>query len=149
MLILTIGAIHASSVQARIIVEKKISANISYLYIWVWWSLTESPNLNTPILAIWDPTAKFNSHQYFRLYTSKSINMFAVHLWYLALLLDAYGRHYPKTALFRHWHFWPILPMQYHSNVVLSLQYTHGWGYFCSPNIGVWKSIHPATDRLL
>ena len=46
-------------------------ANISYLHIYMWRSRTEPPNLNPPIffaIAIWGPTAKFNSRQYFRLY---------------------------------------------------------------------------------
>ena len=49
----------------------KTCQNFLLVYIYVWWSRTEQPNLNPPIpfvMAIWDPTAKFNSHQYFRLY---------------------------------------------------------------------------------
>ena len=47
------------------------STNISYPHIYVWRSLTEPPNFKSAIafaIAIFGPTAEFNSHQYFRLY---------------------------------------------------------------------------------
>ena len=47
----------------------KIHQIISYSHIYVWRSRTDPPNLNMFRMAIWDPTTKFNSRQYFWLYT--------------------------------------------------------------------------------
>ena len=47
------------------------SAKISSMHINIWRSCTEPPNLNPAsmlVMANWDSTAKFNAHQYFRLY---------------------------------------------------------------------------------
>ena len=51
-------------------------ANISYLHIYMWQSHTEPSNLNIFAIVIWGPTAKFNSHQYFRLYGIAVLTLF-------------------------------------------------------------------------
>ena len=48
------------------------SAKVTYSHVYIWRSRTKLPNLNQPIMfamAIWDSTPKFNSLQYFRLYS--------------------------------------------------------------------------------
>ena len=59
----------AGNLNLAVLVWWSSCLKISYLHIlYVWRSLTELPNLNPPILfamAIWAPTTKFNSCQYF------------------------------------------------------------------------------------
>ena len=65
------GELNLAVWQSSFATTKLKSTNISYLHIYVWRSLTKLPNLNLPIffvMAIWGPTTKFNSRQYFRLY---------------------------------------------------------------------------------
>ena len=72
------------------------SAKISYSHIYIWWSRTEPPNLNPP-MAIWDPTTKFNSHQYFRLYGIKWKKL-AERGW------DEWGNVIPRVSTIKEFH---------------------------------------------
>ena len=62
--------------QTAWVTAKLKSTEITYSRIYIWRFYTKQPNLNLEIsasmfgMAIWDPTAKFNSCQYFWLYGS-------------------------------------------------------------------------------